>query len=376
MESLFIYGTLGHPPLLRAVLGTAVQGVTMKPATLPGWRVSAVAGEVYPMIAPEEGAKARGLLLTGLSGEALARADFYEAISDYRRRPVEVQLRDGSVVDTSVYVSEGDDAPVPLGAWSATDWEAQWADISVLAAEEVMDWMGRVSPAEVGRRYQVICTRAQARINARDTAPTSLRRKARPEDLQVKALRRPYANFFAVEEYRLSHTRFDGTASGALERAAFISADAVTVLPYDRRRDRVMLIEQFRIGAHARGDAQPWVLEPIAGRIDPGESPEDCAHREALEEAGLHLERLIRYGGFYASPGAKTEFLHGYIGLAELPDDAEGLGGVPGEGEDIRAHVMGFEDAMALMQSGEINVAPTALALLNLAAMREALLAG
>ena len=151
------------------------------------------------------------------------------------------------------------------------------------------------------------------------------------------------------------------------------SADAVTVLPYDRRRDRVMLIEQFRIGAHARGDAQPWVLEPIAGRVDPGETPEDCARREAQEEAGLELGRLIPLGGYYPSPGAKSEFLHGFIGLADLPDGAAGLGGAPGEGEDIRAHLIGFDESMALVRSGEVNVGTTLISLLQLASLRDEL---
>ncbi len=48
------------------------------------------------------------------------------------------------------------------------------------------------------------------------------------------------------------------------------SADAVTVLPYDPVRDRVLLIEQYRFGVHMRGDPRPWVLEPVAGRIDAG----------------------------------------------------------------------------------------------------------
>ncbi|MCB2157335.1 MAG: NUDIX domain-containing protein, partial [Rhodobacteraceae bacterium] len=46
-------------------------------------------------------------------------------------------------------------------------------------------------------------------------------------------------------------------------------------------RDRVLLIEQFRMGPYARGDAEPWLIEAIAGRVDPGETPEDAARREA-----------------------------------------------------------------------------------------------
>ncbi len=373
MADIFIYGTLMHQPLLRVVLGAGFDVVEQVPARLPGWRVEAVPGEVYPMVRADAEAEAHGLLLRGLTDEALARADFYEGLDNYGylRKPVVVQTEDGPA-EATVYVPLSQDG-VSAGDWSLAAWVEKWGELSTLAAEEVMWWMGRATTAEVGRRYGVICTRAQAQLNAREEAPTTLRRRAREGDVRVNALRRPYAGFFAVEELELSHIRFDGGDGGPIQRAAFVSADAATVLPYDPKRDRVMLVEQMRPGPLARGDAQPWVLEPIAGRVDPGESPEECAHREAMEEAGLVLERLIPTGGYYPSPGAKTEYLYGFIGLADLHDDAAGLGGVAGEGEDIRAHVVSFDAAMGLLESGEINVGTTVASLLHLAARRDGL---
>ncbi|MGR3794429.1 NUDIX domain-containing protein [Vannielia sp. SX4] len=373
MADIFIYGTLMHQPLLRVVLGAGFDVVEQIAARLPGWRVEAVPGEVYPMVRADAEAEAHGLLLRGLTEVALARADFYEGLDNYGylRKPVVVQTEDGPA-EATVYVPLSQDG-VSAGDWNLAAWAEKWGELSTLAAEEVMWWMGRATTAEVGRRYGVICTRAQARLNALEEAPTTLRRRAREGDVRVNALRRPYAEFFAVEELELSHVRFDGGESGPIQRAAFVSADAATVLPYDPKRDRVMLVEQMRPGPLARGDAQPWVLEPIAGRVDPGESPEECAHREAMEEAGLVLERLIPTGGYYPSPGAKTEYLYGFIGLADLHDDAAGLGGVAGEGEDIRAHVVSFDAAMALLESGEINVGTTVASLLHLAARRDGL---
>ncbi|MBY6152437.1 gamma-glutamylcyclotransferase [Vannielia litorea] len=373
MADIFIYGTLMHQPLLRVVLGAGFDVVEQVAARLPGWRVEAVPGEVYPMVRADAEAEAHGLLLRGLTDEALARADFYEGLDNYGylRKPVVVQTEDGPA-EATVYVPLSQDG-VSAGDWSLAAWAEKWGALSALAAEEVMWWMGRATTVEVGRRYGVICTRAQARLNSREEAPTTLRRRAREGDVRVNALRRPYAGFFAVEELELSHIRFDGGDGGPIQRAAFVSADAATVLPYDPKRDRVMLVEQMRPGPLARGDAQPWVLEPIAGRVDPGESPEECAHREAMEEAGLVLERLIPTGGYYPSPGAKTEYLYGFIGLADLHDNAAGLGGVAGEGEDIRAHIVSFDAAMTLLESGEINVGTTVASLLHLAARRDGL---
>jgi len=144
-------------------------------------------------------------------------------------------------------------------------------------------------------------------------------------------------------------------------RAAFVSGDAVTVLPYDPKRDRVLVIEQFRVGPFARGDGQPWLLEAITGRIDPGETPEEAGRREAMEEAGLVLQALLPVAQYYSSPGAKSEFLHSFVALCDLPDDAAGVFGVRGEAEDIRGHLIGLDALMALVASGEVNVGPLVL---------------
>jgi nudix-type nucleoside diphosphatase (YffH/AdpP family) len=148
------------------------------------------------------------------------------------------------------------------------------------------------------------------------------------------------------------------------------------VLPYDPVRDRVLLIEQFRAGPYARGDAQPWMLEPIAGRIDGGETPEQSARREAVEESGLTLKDLHLVAQYYPTPGAKSEYLFGYIATADLPDGSAGIGGLEAEGEDIRSHVIPFARAMELVASGEINVGPLILLLLYLERMRDGLRRG
>ena len=106
------------------------------------------------------------------------------------------------------------------------------------------------------------------------SGPKSLRRAAQGDDVRIVSQAVPYKDFFAVQETHLTHQRFDGTQSAVIKRAAFVSGDAVTVLPVDPIRKRVLLVEQFRMGPFARGDRQPWSLEAIAGRMDAGESPE------------------------------------------------------------------------------------------------------
>ncbi|MFD0979931.1 NUDIX domain-containing protein [Tropicimonas aquimaris] len=373
MTPIFLYGSLCHAPLREVVTGDAGGGKT-RPARLLDHAVVWAEGESFPMIVERVGAEAEGLLLDAPGEQALARLDYYEGGFGYRLVPVEVQTDDGTV-QARMYVPP-EVGLTPGSRWLLSEWAERWGPLSCLTAEEVMADMDQRPPAEVARRFGPMRARAQARLNARKAAPTTLRRRARPEDVHLRRRNLAYSQFFSVEEYDFSHRQFSGEHGPELNRTAFISADAVTVLPYDPVRDRVLLIEQFRAGPFARGDAQPWMLEAIAGRIDGGETPEESARREALEEAGLELGQLHLVAQYYPTPGAKSEFLYGYIATADLPDEVAGVAGLEVEGEDIRSHVISFDRAMALLDSGEINVGPLILLVLYLSRLRETLRSG
>ena len=218
-----------------------------------------------------------------------------------------------------------------------------------------------LEPAEaVAARLGPMAVRAASRARVM-SAPTALRFGAGPKDVVVAERRQPYAKFFALEEYDVSWRRFDGGMSDSVTRAAFVSGDAVTVLPYDPRRDLVLVVEQFRAGPLARGDRQCWQIEAVAGRVDPGETPEAAARREAVEEAGLALSDLIEVARYYPSPGAVSEFIYSYVALVDLPDGVAGVFGMAEEAEDIRTHLLTFERLMTLVGSGEIENAPLIL---------------
>ncbi len=190
------------------------------------------------------------------------------------------------------------------------------------------------------------------------------------DEVEVTGHRQPYCHYFAAGETRLRHPLYDGGTSALVERAGLHMTDAVTVLPYDPGRDRVLMVEQFRYGPWLRGDPYPWVLEPVAGRVDPGEEVETTARREAREEAGVEIGALHHVGSYYPSPGGVSEYIESFVGLADLPDREERLGGLDAENEDIRAHVIPFARAMELAGTGEVDTAPLLLSLLWLDAAR------
>lgn len=356
---MFFYGTLCHPPLLRAVLG---RDVAMVPAHLPGFHVACAQGRPHPVLIERADAVARGVLVRDLTPDDVARLNFYEDGFAFATLTLPVQTGIGPCI-AQLYLSPPGQWQ-PVGGWNLADWQAGPGDMVTATAADVMALYGQAPAARVLGRYTEMLVRGAGRVRARSTAPTTLRRTTVPGDVAVDDHRQPYADFFAVEEFHVRFRRFDGALGPRIKRAVFVTADAVTVLPYDPLRDRVLLIEQFRMGPYARGDDQPWLLEPIAGRIDPGETPDQAARREASEESGLTLGPLIQIARHYPSPGVNTEFLYSYVAICDLPDGAAGVFGSQAEAEDIRGHLMDFDTMMALVETGEIATAPLLLSAL------------
>ena len=158
-----------------------------------------------------------------------------------------------------------------------------------------------------------------------------------------------------------------------MERSRFLGGDAVTVLPYDPARDAVLVIRQVRHGAFARGDGNPWCVEPPAGRLDPGETAEEAARRELAEEAGLSPIRLIEIARYYPTPGAFSEHLTSFVAICDLAGRDGQVSGVAQEAEDIMSHVVPLDAVLAAIPTGQVNTAPLILTALWLRANRHIL---
>ena len=188
------------------------------------------------------------------------------------------------------------------------------------------------------------------------------------------AKRSVYKGFFSVEEHDLTYQKFNNEQSNVVTRSTLVSSDAVIVLPYDPVNDRILLIEQFRAGPYVKGDENPWVLEPIAGLIDEGETPESAGIREAQEEAHLEIKRLELVARSYPSPGISTEFFHQYIGIVSLPEETNLVSGLEIEAEDIRSHIFSYEEFYKMIVEGEMNEGPELLLGLWLSKNRKSLI--
>lgn len=180
-----------------------------------------------------------------------------------------------------------------------------------------------------------------------------------------------YQGFFRIDRYRLRHRLFSGEWGPELVREVFERGHAAAVLPYDPERDEVVLIEQFRVGALGGSD-DPWLVEIVAGMIEPDESPAAVACREAIEESGCHITELVPICDYFVSPGGTTERLALFCGKVDA-SEAGGTHGLAEEHEDIRVVVMTAAEAFEQVSSGGIKAAAPIIALLWLQLNREGL---
>jgi ADP-ribose pyrophosphatase len=180
-----------------------------------------------------------------------------------------------------------------------------------------------------------------------------------------------YQGFFRIDRYRLRHRLFSGEWGPELVREVFERGHAAAVLPYDPQRDEVVLIEQFRVGALGGSD-DPWLVEIVAGMIEPDETPEAVVRREAIEESGCHIAELVPICDYFVSPGGTTERLALFCGRVNA-SEAGGTHGLAEEHEDIRVVVMAAAEAFEQISSGGIKAAAPIIALQWLQLNREAL---
>lgn len=181
-----------------------------------------------------------------------------------------------------------------------------------------------------------------------------------------------YQGYLRVERHTYATEKYSGQMSEPVTREILRSGAAAVVLLYDAAKDSFILVEQFRTGAYLNGFADCWLLECVAGMIDPGETPEETAAREVEEETGCRVGRLERIGQFLTSPGITDETVTIFVGAAEVAQ-AGGVHGKASEAEDIQTRILSRNEALAALDRGEVVNIVTQTALLWFARHGEAL---
>ncbi len=189
-----------------------------------------------------------------------------------------------------------------------------------------------------------------------------------------------FGDLFRITRARLRVRRFDGSLSDLVTRINFERGESVAVLLYDPQDDAVVLVRQFRYPVYAglppeeragEGARRAWLLEIVAGVVQPGRALEAVAREELLEEAGYRVRgELQPIATIYPSPGGTSERMHLFLAEVDHQQRTGEGGGVAAEGEDIEIVVLPFREAMEMVARGEICDAKTVIALQHLALVK------
>lgn len=175
----------------------------------------------------------------------------------------------------------------------------------------------------------------------------------------VRAIYRGWLNLVMVRLRAPDGTTFD--------RHVVEVGRAVAVLPYNPATGMAMLVSMPRAAVTLLGQAD--LLEAIAGKLD-GDDPQDCARREAMEEAGVRLGPLDHIGQLWTIPAIATERLDYYLAEYRDADRIGPGGGLADEHENITVHERSLAELWALYHGRRLPDAKLVTLLLALRVKR------
>ncbi len=127
-------------------------------------------------------------------------------------------------------------------------------------------------------------------------------------------------------------------------------AAAIVPLMNDAEDKEVLLVEQYRKAVESK------TLEIPAGTLEEGESPEECAKRELIEETGFQASKLDKLMEFYPSPGFSSEIIHIF--------KASGLKKVSNAEAELPIKFVELNELLTKIRNGEIRDGKTVIGVL------------
>ncbi len=170
-----------------------------------------------------------------------------------------------------------------------------------------------------------------------------------------------YDGFMQLKKMTFDHLKYQGGFENGVQRELLIRGKAVGVLLYDPIQQLFVMVEQVRIGA-LEDPLSPWVLEIVAGLVEPNEQDDEVAHREAVEEAGAKIKKLIPIQEYWASPGGSDERIALFLALVDANTVSE-FAGLDSEHEDIKVVKLSRDEALQKLRGGHINNSMALIAL-------------
>ncbi len=178
--------------------------------------------------------------------------------------------------------------------------------------------------------------------------------------IRVRDVRLLSDNWYVLKATTFDWRRADGTWQ-TQSRETYDRGNGAALLPYNLAARTVVLTRQFRYPAYVNGH-DDLLIEAAAGLLDDA-SPEERIRAEVEEETGYRLGEIRKIFECFMSPGSVTEKLHFFVAEYDAAMRVGDGGGLESEGEEIGVLELPFDQAMAMIESGEIADAKTIMLL-------------
>jgi GDP-mannose pyrophosphatase NudK len=164
------------------------------------------------------------------------------------------------------------------------------------------------------------------------------------------------------EKYTLKNITFELDGDKQV-RQVYDRGNGATILLYNKGKKTVILTRQFRLPSYLNGNKTGMLIETCAGFLD-GDDPESGIRRESEEETGYRLKEVKKVFEAYSSPGGLTEIIYYFIAPYDENQKVNDGGGLEEEHEKIQIMEVSFDEALAMVDRGEIRDAKTIILLL------------
>jgi len=164
-------------------------------------------------------------------------------------------------------------------------------------------------------------------------------------------------NWYTLKKVTFNISKKDGTVE-TQSREAYDRGNGAVILLYNTASGKIILTRQFRLPTFINGNPDGMLIEACAGLLD-NDNPEECIKRETEEETGYKISKAEKIFEAYMSPGSVTEILHFFIAQYNEEMKMTEGGGLADEGENIEVLEFSFEEALKMIDNGEIRDAKT-----------------
>src|SRR5450631_774985 len=168
-------------------------------------------------------------------------------------------------------------------------------------------------------------------------------------------------NWYSLKKYTYEILKKDGSLQQQT-REVYDRGNGAAILLYNKEFKTVILTRQFRLPSFVNGNKKGFLIEACAGLLDQ-DNPENAIKRETEEETGYRIKEPKKVFEAYMSPGSVSEILYFFIAEYSQSMKVHEGGGIKQEEEDIEVLETGFEQAIVMMETGEIRDAKTIMLL-------------